>query len=1019
MYQVLLPCLALILPPERIGQLTFDAQTGTVVGLIGASGKGELVAGHGDLTGRALMVSGIGGDLPRPTWTATQRGDGAVLIAGHVESAEPGVRGASLAIRGIPDTLNAIVPAISGIRFTGADAPASFRADWPITWEAALVIFEGDDEGFLVMAEDREHTFKALVLTHRRGFWDLELESHNHAPFSDKLSHKTVLWAVTPYEGDWRVAARRYRQWLGETLPLAQAKAAQPPWVREIRLCVIMQPDLELLGPLAARCDPTQTLLYVPNWRADGYDRNYPDYTPLPDFKSFIDEAHRYGFRVMPHANYFGCDPKHPLYERFAPCQLRDPDTGELLWWTWDRADPPIKFAYVHPGSQEWRDELSARLVRAYEQLGFDAIHIDQTLCVYNHAGGLVDGMSCAEGNLALHEQLRRALPEVALSGEGLDEVTFVYEAFAQRHVWGINHADGVYYRGHLEQAHPICAYLFTPHTTVYGYLGMASPGDGQLYSAWRHAYRRQNVIPTVAWPSPRSLAAPSGFWSLALAEAQAWQEHRLVPATDGDWPPDVCYPYHTGTGERAAYRDDAGTVLEVAGREVARTLTGVSSTALPGSIAGWRYYDRTTILGLDPERWYAYDPTPRDLGTFHVERAPDKAKVTVNAPHEGFWRVCLEDMAAIVSDLASEGLRLATCGVRLDRGSELSRTGSLDDDTAFGARVAAVGDTLHFHPAWLADANGEAVRGAAFARYSLHLPADADSFFEAGARLAAEVAGRSDGVAFTVTASSGGERLSAECVATDRSETRLALDLAPMRGRTVTLEISCDDGPGDDPSFDWARLVRPRVICKRHGTAEVRLVGLGDRQPLGAARLPAPTMLDGDGWLVTARFPGAVYFGRVDPLAIDVPCDLTSIPWRISYRDDHGTDLPDPGPFAGMQVAPATCGGVELQAVHTHPPSRGQLVLQAFVALPLQPVRFTAQIGLRDGSKSHGVMYSVWADGAEHSRTFVLPSGWQPIEADLSHLAGLSTVLELVVDSAGTFDYDWAAWGAPRIVAR
>ena len=50
--------------------------------------------------------------------------------------------------------------------------------------------------------------------------------------------------------------------------------------------------------------------------------------------------------------------------------------------------------------------------------------------------------MTMAEGNIALHRQLREALPGVALSGEGLNEVTYRHEAFAQRHAWGLRHAE-------------------------------------------------------------------------------------------------------------------------------------------------------------------------------------------------------------------------------------------------------------------------------------------------------------------------------------------------------------------------------------------------------------------------------------------------------------------------------------------------------------------------------------------------------------------------------------------------
>ena len=51
-----------------------------------------------------------------------------------------------------------------------------------------------------------------------------------------------------------------------------------------------------------------------------------------------------------------------------------------------------------------------ARLRAAHEELGFDAIHIDQTLCIFNSRGGLVDGRNCAEGNLELHRALRAAI---------------------------------------------------------------------------------------------------------------------------------------------------------------------------------------------------------------------------------------------------------------------------------------------------------------------------------------------------------------------------------------------------------------------------------------------------------------------------------------------------------------------------------------------------------------------------------------------------------------------------------
>ena len=93
------------------------------------------------------------------------------------------------------------------------------------------------------------------------------------------------------------------------------------------------------------------------------YAAGFVSYEAAPAFGPFVAEAHRLGFRVMPHVNYFGCDPKHPLYDRFRPWQVRDPFTKELQWWNWDKADPPIRFAYINPASRAWRELFISRMV--------------------------------------------------------------------------------------------------------------------------------------------------------------------------------------------------------------------------------------------------------------------------------------------------------------------------------------------------------------------------------------------------------------------------------------------------------------------------------------------------------------------------------------------------------------------------------------------------------------------------------------------------------------------------------
>jgi len=536
----------------------------------------------------------------------------------------------------------------------------------------------------------------------------------------------------------------------------------------------------------------------------------------------------------------------------------------------------------------------------------------------------------------------------------------------------------------------------------------MASPSDEQFYAAWRHAYRRWNVIPTLAWPSVAVLEGPSGFWAQALAEARAWQESGLVPAPEADWPSGTAYPYVTSGGDRAAYLEESGTVLEIAGREVSRTLTGVSEVELPGSVAGCRFYDAERIKGLDPSSWYAYDPAPRAMNALHVEEAPAGMAVTVNTPPEGLARIHLRDTEAVVHLVGR--LREAVCGVRDGEVVLAEARGGLAASGAYGAHVMAQGDMLRFHPAWEPDAAGQPMRGAAYARWELDLPADGPTAFLAEASVDPTAGDRTDGVEFVVSGGAGEASLGEAFHASSDGSVPIAMDLGDLAGQRVVLEILCDDGPNDDPSFDWARLSDPRLVTTRSGAGEIVVAGLGGLRAPGARRLA------GEPARYALRCPvnGAVYLG-VPTAATDT--HLADLPWMVSFRQADGSDRPDPGPYAGLGRGEAVCGGVARPALHTHPPDRGQTVLQAVMAVPDGVRALRCLVGLRDGSKSSGVRFSVWLGGREVSSRTVLPGeGWQPLSADIAGLAGTEQVLELIADSAGDYTFDWACWAGIEV---
>lgn len=941
-----------------------------------------------------------------------------------------GVHGIQWGISGVPLDHDIIVPGRSGIKLDRRAPANSFEFDYPKGWEAQFVIVQGEGGGFWVWAEDADGRYKNLRIWKHRTHWDLAFDTQNNAPFEELTAAESVRWRLGLYEGDWRVPARRYRDWAHDAFGLTPLDEQEPAWVRDIRLLVICGMSPELLEEMARRFDPAQTILYVPTWRHDGYDRNYPDYTALPELEPFIERAHEIGFRVMLHVNHFGCDPLNELYEQFEPVQARDPFTGEKLWWTWDRADPPIRFAYINPASRAWRELFIERMVELCERYRVDALLLDQTLCIWNHAEGLVDGMTMLEGNLALHRELREALPHVALAGEGLNEVTFRHEAFAQRHVWGLSHTEGTWNRAWLERAHPVASFIFRPYTHINGYLGMTSPANEQLYAAWQQAYTNWGLLPTFAWPSLRALQEPEGFARQLLDEIAFFQEHRVDPDPDAEWTADTLFPFGTAAGEPVRYERHDGFRLVAGeeGRVISATVTGVSEVRGPGAIGRRRAYDETRLFGLNRDAWYAYFPhDTRDMTAFHVRALPPGLMVE---------RILTgDDLAAVVTRESDEAwawmaelLEEARCGYTVFGGEGLEVDGPLTESPAGASFVAASRNLLRLHPPWRAERVNpqtgvtEAVgTGQAYAVMTLDLPETppgATLEFRSAVRMApgAVGEGKTDGVTYIVEAGEGAEALSAQVHNALSEPVPLNLDLTPLAGRTVTLRLVGDPGPARSATYDWARWDDARVVVDR---AAPRVMEIVSPQPWAgalAARGEATVRRTGPArYEVEAVLPGAVYLLGREPEALALPADLVTLPFALNFVADTGVQLVAPQ-HAAAAPGEGTVDGVTRRGFTAHPPNRGRTLMEFPLVLPPEARRFRASVGLRDGSLSRGCLFIVQVSGEEAARRSVMPGAWHDLEADLRPWAGKPVVLSLITDADGDHYYDWAVWGEPRV---
>lgn len=942
--------------------------------------------------------------------------DGEGVVVQRAECARPGLVGLQWGIT-LPDDWELLVPGCSGLRF-GADSdfqPMQF--DYPITWEAQFVLIQGKRGGFLIHAEDNAQRFKRLFVQHRNGQFWIGFETWCTAPFDRVQQAESVRWSIRPYAGNWLNGVAMYRRWAENAFGLASLRKKQPAWVRDIQTVVIDNlDDMDKLQALTKQVNPAQTLLYVPDWRKHGYDRNYPDYTPREGFTERMEQARRLGFRIMLHVNYFGCTPENPDYEQLKRYHFHDPFTGEPMYWDWQRADPPIKFAYVNPAAKAWRRLFVQRMVALRRQLKPDALHLDQTLCIYNDANGLIDGMNAMQGNIALHRELREALPDVALSGEGLNEISFRYESFAQRHVWGIDHADARREMSRVRMAHPISSALLTPHTRIYGYLGMTNPQMWQYYAAWRTAYDRMGVIPTFAWLTRQQVSQPDATIQMLWNEARWFQANRPVPEfAPSLWEADTLFLYRTASGHLARYRQEkSGVCLDMqAGKgwnTVARRIEGVTRAQVSGSVPGWLAYNGREILGLNPESIYPWQPEPPSMDKVHLHALPETVTVSAAGVQEGGWaRFAIAPLEVVVAELWKGRGNVSYC-VTDTRGAEKRDAGYLvEHQTGAAARPSA--DGIFMHPPWQTGRGGKV-----WLEYTLSLPADRRCEFRSGVGFTTpDAASRSDGITFTVTAFGQSTTVSATRHVQGKTPEQVTLDLSRLRGQQVRLRLEAHPGPNASPDFDWGYWSHPRAVVKQTQDAQVEVYS---PQPIRWAYIDGRRVE----WQAVAsnryRFslpsaPSTIVLLYADAAPLALPADLTEVRFYTNIELD-GT-MQEPVDFLRGITATGTSGGVSKKGFFAHPPNNGKTFLAFLIKVPLQRASLLGFAAIRDGaeSKSNGVRFSVEVNGREAWNQTINPGeGWVPFEVSLAEWSGQTVLLRLVTDSLGDYGWDWAQWG-------
>jgi hypothetical protein len=424
---------------------------------------------------------------------------GDLCIVPRGRSKKPGLLAIRWNVSFCPD-VRLVLPCHYGMQIQGTSPlPEDTRLPWPMLWKAQLAIAEKDDRSMMIHCQDHRYQHKALnLLQEDEGVLRLGFESEHLGPVYENHVAGGIEWRINAYDGDWREPADRFRKWMEEAYKLSKKRQGRPPWVDEISFSFQWaKADEEVLDALVEVHPPNKTLIHLAfGWRHHPYDRHYPDYTPNDSAKEFMSKANKMGFKTMLHFNYWACCQEHPKYPIFRDWQVRDVQRNQRMRWEMEHpAMGSFHLAYIHPGLERWRRTLIDDVLRTCEVLKPQAIFLDQTLMTPNVSNGPVETMNTMEGMCQLQKELSEVRPDLVLAGEGVSELAFQFQSFAQAHIDIAPNPELRVYTEHVPLVHPICSYLWRDHTRLVGYWHL-HPSDPKCEVALE-MYRKMEALPT------------------------------------------------------------------------------------------------------------------------------------------------------------------------------------------------------------------------------------------------------------------------------------------------------------------------------------------------------------------------------------------------------------------------------------------------------------------------------------------------------------------------------------------
>ena len=691
---------------------------------------------------------------------------------------------------------------------------------------------------------------------------------------------------------------------------------------------------------------------------------------------------------------------------------LRD-RAGKLQGWRLDRPNSPQRHFEIHPGRGAYRRILVENVSVIRRRYGVDAFHLDVSMKLVNPKGGRVEGLNVGQGKRRLFEELVRAVPGAAFGGEELNESAFGIFSFAQRTPFDT--------AARLD--HPIDVFLFGAQVKYYSHYSrtLAATASNSRTADFLRSGEPAGLYPTFGASAADELGGTCA--RILCSIGRVFQQFDLIPTVDRSWPTGVRFCWEEQTKERRLWsvRGGVGAVRLTCGVRTAwLRRSGLGAIGSEWSVPGWPVGDATGTSGLDPLLPYVLLPGHPFAGAPRFLRLdPDLVLDRFELTPELVWADVLPNRrrtaVAVLIDLADSMKTGLLTADSEQRESPFGRGAVFESNHVSSGHSTLPGFAAH--PPWRNVPGGH---GAVFAEFAVDLPElgkSGDGLLLDWAAGMLDPTRGSDGVTYAVGVN--GRRVFERHVK-GKGWRFLHCDLSAFAGKRIVLRLITTPGPAGNTTWDLCGWGDP-VIRRGRIQGDLRIQCV--RPPLAvmdAAGRPMAFERIGDNAIsVVVSAPGRVTVRCAPGTPVpQYPYDLYDLPHRTGQVVAGGGwhDVPITSEIG--KRADRRCGGaVRRNAVFAHPPRYGRTALQWLLKLPAGTA-FRLDLGYGIcGSLSKGVSFQVHIDGRGIWRDDMTVCGHRAAAVALAEFAGRDILLELVTDSMGPPDFDWALWSRMRLV--